>query len=361
MCEVSIYFFIGDLYPGGAERQLVHLCNDLCRRGWQVSIVTLKDGEAYQDDLDPRVTRKVLSTVNPFVVVWRLIKLLQRQRRSVLINFLFHATLLGRVAAQLAGVPCISSYRNISYGSAKRDALVRLTAWLDTATLSNVSGARGPLFPPRSRRELHVIPNMYLGNGAARNDRKLADSREKSAPFHWCFIGRLQPQKNLAALLHAFKELVACHALPMHLSIAGDGSQAEAVSAQIDELGLSSSVSLLGHVVEPERLLQSADALILPSRWEGMPNVLMEAMAAGLPCVATPVGAVTEMLQDGRGILTEGTDPGALAEAMQKSMSLTIEERQEMGRRAQAYIQQECSPEAVIERWEQVLLSVVKE
>ncbi|MDI5920888.1 glycosyltransferase [Halomonas sp. LR5S13] len=356
--SMSIFLFIGDLYPGGAERQLIYLCNGLVKRGWQVTLVTIKGGGAYQDLLDSRVTRCVLGGNSLLTVMWRLTKFLRQGRPSILVNLLFHATLLGRVAASIARVSCVSSYRNISYGSAQRDALVRLTAWLDTSTLSNVAGARGRLFPTRSRRQLHIIPNMYLGKIGAPVEGHLRQlhSEEHTSAFHWCFVGRLQPQKNLSALLHAFKQLSAVQPLPMRLSIAGDGREAEILQAEVEALELIGSVKLLGHISEPDQLFREADALVLPSRWEGMPNVLMEAMAAGTPCVATPVGAVSDMLGHGlRGVVARGTTSDAIAEAMGRLMVMLPAERQSMADSAKRYIVQACDVETVTDQWEALL------
>lgn len=355
---MKVLFLIGGMYPGGAERQLVHLCNKLCGRGWQVKLVTVKRGDAYQDDLDSRVTRITLGSSNPFVLFWRLVRLLRNERSSVLVPFLFHATLLGRVASFFSRTPCISSYRNVSYGSFQRDALIRLTSCLDAVTLSNVAGARGRLFPVNSRRKLYIIPNMYLGKANPHLKLKFesVQSREGRRLFQWCFIGRLQPQKNIVALLYAFKQLSAAVSSPVKLSIAGDGQAANHLKAEVERLGLSGSVVFLGHIDKPEILLQESDALVLPSLWEGMPNVLMEAMSVGTPCVATPVGAVPDMLGYGaRGVLSDDVTPYAISAAMDRLMMMEADKRQAMIASAQQYISQVCDVETVVDQWECIL------
>lgn len=279
-----------------------------------------------------------------------------------MVNFLFHAALLGRIASRMASVPCVTSHRNVSYGRPLRDGLIRLTGGLDRVSATNVAAASTALKPYFGRIQTRVIGNIYDATPGEGADFPLSTpSRDELPVFRWCFIGRLEKQKNLPALLSAFKKIKSSGEQAVLLDIAGSGSEKEALASLIAELELEDNVILHGQLKSTASLLSIADALILPSSWEGMPNVLMEAMAIGLPCVATPVGAVPEMLQEGRGILADGRDPDAIARAMQVAMSLTLPERQEMGRCAKAYIEKECSPEVVINRWEQLLLSVAKE
>ncbi|MCE8038925.1 glycosyltransferase [Halomonas sp. MCCC 1A11062] len=353
---MKIVFFIGDMFQGGAERQIVYLCNGLVAKGHDVTLLTLRRGDAYSSFLSKDVKRHVLDEYSSFGIFFRLVSYLCNNRPDVLVNFLFHATLLGRVAAFFGRVRAVTSHRNTSYSRKSRDFLIRLTEPLDSATLSNVAGADQALRPIFGARSVRVIPNIFLQQSS---DPGTKNTFLKATEFRWCYVGRLEQQKNLPALLEAIKILSLDQSL--HLDVVGGGRLHSELEEHINCLGLEYCVALHGQLDDTHLVLSQADAFVLPSCWEGMPNALMEAMAAGLPCVATPVGAVPDMLRDGRGILAEGTDPGALAEAMRKAMSLTVEERQEMGCRAKAYIEQECSPEAVIERWERVLLSVVKE
>jgi len=359
---VRLVFFIGDMYQGGAERQLVHICNGLSSKGHEVTLLTLRSGDAYCSLLSSSVHREILAFNSSLALLPALLEFLRSYRPDIMVNFLFHAALLGRMASRMTGVPCITSHRNVSYGRPLRDILIRLTGGLDRVAVTNVAAASTALKPYFGRVQSRVIGNTY--DATPSEDAAFLPStpaRDEMPVFRWCFIGRLEKQKNLPALLSAFKKIKSSGEQAVLLDIAGSGSEKEALATLIAELELEDDVTLHGQLKSTAPLLSVADALILPSLWEGMPNVLMEAMASGLPCVATPVGAVPEMLQEGRGILADGRDPDAIARAMQVAMSLTVPERQEMGRHAKAYIEKECSPEVVIDRWEQLLLSVAKE
>ncbi|EWH01631.1 glycosyltransferase [Halomonas sp. BC04] len=358
---MKIVFFVGDMFQGGAERQLVYLCNGLTAKGHDITLLTLRDGEAYSDLLSPKVNRHVLEKGGAFNALFQLTHYLRANRPDVVVNFLFHAALLGRVAACLCRVPSVTSHRNVSYGKNVRNILIRLTERLDDATHANVASADSALSPLLGKRPLHVIPNVFLPIGSVQlSGSNTFSSVNEPATFRWCFVGRLEEQKNLPALLEAFSYLVQSGDQAIHLDIAGSGRLQEELNRKIAELGLGSHVTLHGQLDSTHELLEKADAFVLPSRWEGMPNALMEAMAMRIPCVATPVGAVPEMLGDGRGVIAEGTESEALVAAMQAVMALSQAERQAMGAGAADYIAQKCSLDSVIERWELMLKQAVE-
>ncbi len=132
------------------------------------------------------------------------------------------------------------------------------------------------------------------------------------------FVGRLAPVKGLPILLRALEPLKAAHA-DLHLTVIGDGPGRKALQSQADAAGLSEHVSFVGYRSQSEvaEALVAADMLVLPSFAEGVPVVLMEAMAAGRPVVATHIAGIPELVSDGTsGILVPPGDVAALAEAI---------------------------------------------
>ena len=129
-------------------------------------------------------------------------------------------------------------------------------------------------------------------------------------------IGRFSPQKNHELLLKAFaKVALACREAV--LLLVGDGALRPKIEASINQLGLSDRVLLLGQRSDTPQLLAAADMLVLASDWEGVPRVLLEAMAAGRPAIATRVGGVPEVLRDNiTGYLVPPRDIDSLANAM---------------------------------------------
>jgi glycosyltransferase involved in cell wall biosynthesis len=166
--------------------------------------------------------------------------------------------------------------------------------------------------------------------------------------FLWLAVGRLTPQKDYPTLLEAFLSVPA----PARLAIAGRGPEAHVLQQQAHRLGIASRVIFLGVRHDIAALLAAADGFVLSSAWEGMPNVVMEALAAAVPVVATRVGGVSELVAaDRSGFLVPAQDPGALAEAMRKLMALPIDERRQMGLRGRDHIAAQYSLGSMADRW----------
>lgn len=129
------------------------------------------------------------------------------------------------------------------------------------------------------------------------------------------FVGGLHYRKGADVLIRAVVGLPppACRLL-----VCGEGELADDLRASAAELGLGDCVRFLGYRRDVPALMAAADLFVLPSRWEGCPMVILEAMAAGLPIVATAVGGVPELIRDGQeGLLVPPENPVALAEALQ--------------------------------------------
>jgi glycosyltransferase involved in cell wall biosynthesis len=166
-----------------------------------------------------------------------------------------------------------------------------------------------------------VIPN---GIDLAEADAALAIGRAEArkrlglfpTDFAVAYLGRLHEEKGVEHLVTAFHALLRAHPAS-RLLLAGDGPSRRSLEMAVDTLRLKPFVRFLGTVADPWPLLAGADIFALPSLHEGMPNALLEAMAAGLPSVATAVGAVPEMVADGReAFVVPPGNAGALALAL---------------------------------------------
>lgn len=131
------------------------------------------------------------------------------------------------------------------------------------------------------------------------------------------FLGRLEEAKGLSTLLDAFSIVRARHP-QVRLLLGGEGDRTQ-YDAQVGQLGLSDAVQFLGWVGSEKKrgLMEQSAAFVLPSRYEGLPMGVLEAMSHGVPCIATPVGGVPDIIQDGvNGILVAVGDSASLASAM---------------------------------------------
>jgi glycosyltransferase involved in cell wall biosynthesis len=133
-------------------------------------------------------------------------------------------------------------------------------------------------------------------------------------------VANFRPEKNHPLLIQAAVEVVRTRADALFL-LAGDGPLQEHVTREIERCGLDGHVRVLGRVRQASRLVAAADLLVLSSHYEGLPVVVMEALAAGVPVVSTEVGGIPELISSGwNGILTEPESPDALAAGVLKAM-----------------------------------------
>jgi glycosyltransferase involved in cell wall biosynthesis len=223
-----------------------------------------------------------------------------------------YANVFALPAAALAGVPLrVGSRRELNPDKSRGQiALQRQAYRCAHGIVANSSAARAHLERegvPGDR--IHVIPNGV--------------SVERFAPLAVVrpvrtiiTVANLRREKAHEVLLHAAAQLAPTHP-DLRFVIAGDGPRAAALRNLVSTLGLASQVEFLGHVEDVPGLLRGADAFVLPSLSEAFPNAAIEAMAAGLPVVASAVGGLLDLIDDGRtGILAPAGDVSAFAAAI---------------------------------------------
>jgi glycosyltransferase involved in cell wall biosynthesis len=176
--------------------------------------------------------------------------------------------------------------------------------------------------------------------------------------FLWLAIGRQEPQKDYPNLLDAFGRIVSPET---HLLIVGKRTMQEELAALVEQKELQEQVTFLGLRRDIPALLAAADALVLASAWEGLPNVVMEALAAAVPVVATAVGGVPELVVEGEsGYLVPPRNPQALASAMVRLMGHSNEERVRMGEAGRGHILSGFEISVVMVVWEDMMHGLLK-
>ena len=228
----------------------------------------------------------------------RLSSLLALNRPDVVQTFLFHANVLGAWAARRAGVRHVLSGIRVAERRTWHRWLARLTdRWVDrhvcvSQAVADFSAAVTGLAP----QKLLVIPN---GVDIARFQRaEIADLAEHGVPVGravFACVGRLDRQKGIDWLLDLMPQVFARQATH-DLLVVGDGPQRAALRRRTAALGIAHRVHFAGFQQNIPGILAACDCLVLPSRWEGMPNILLEAMAAGRPVLATAAEGVDEIL-----------------------------------------------------------------
>ncbi len=345
---------------GGADRQILYLAQALLARGYEVRLVSMTPlaemGRQAAAEGLPITSLDMERGKADWASFQRFVGLLREWKPDVLTSFMYHANLLGRLAGKWAGVPLIiTSIRSERNGGAVRDWLMRLTNWMDHYCTTNSQQVADALMArrllPRSKSGViaNGVDSVTLTAPAAERARIRRELGVEDGEFLWLAVGRLLPQKDYPALLHAFQQAGSSRS---RLAIAGRGPLLDDLQQLSRHLGIAGRVMFLGVRNDIPVLLAGADGFVLSSAWEGMPNVVMEALAAGTPVVATRVGGVPELVEQGSsGFMAPPEDPAALADAMRQLMSLPAERRKEMGRQGRDHISARYGLGVMAERW----------
>ena len=343
----SIAFCITELDRGGAERALSQLVLGLNRDEWLPRVYCLGPRGHFADVIEAGGVAVecfggtgVLSL--PRVLV-RLTLALRRARPAVLQTFLFHANIVGRIAGRLARVPRIVS--GIRVADRRSRWYGRIDRWTNGLVDHNVCVSQGVADFSISEtglapRKLSVIPNgvdYELFHSASPADLTVLGIPQSSPVI--ITVGRLEEQKGIDLLLIAASLVLRDHR-DCHFLIVGDGCDRAALQSQATQFGIANSVHFVGSRADVPNLLAASTMFVLPSRWEGMSNALLEAMVAGLPVVATAVEGSSELVRSGEtGLLVPVGRSEELAAAIRSTLGDAGRAR-EMAAAAQALVKQ---------------------
>jgi glycosyltransferase involved in cell wall biosynthesis len=296
--------------------------------------------------------------------VFRLASIVRRERPAILHTHMVHSNLLGRVARLFARVPAvISTAHSINEGGRWRELAYRLTDPLAdlTTIVSNAAAARYIRVGAVPARKLKILSNgVRLETfkqcvGARLNSRNALGLDDE---FVWLAVGRLDTPKDYPNLLTAFSRLREQRHV---LLVAGEGHLRQSLERLTAELGLSEKVRFLGIRKDVPQLMAAADAYVMSSAWEGLPMVLLEAAASGLPIVTTAVGGTDEVVHEGMsGFLATAKNSEALADAMQRMEQLPSESRLTMGAAGRDHVTKHYSLSAVVDQWEEIYHSLLQ-
>jgi glycosyltransferase involved in cell wall biosynthesis len=362
MNEKSIIFVINTLTHGGAEIQVSRLARGLHRRGWKVAVVSMVRPDALEEELISAGIEVYCLQMRPGIpnpiAILKLARFIRARRPQVVHSHIVHANLLARVTRLLAKMPVlVCTAHSFKEGGTLHSWGYRLTDRLSDLT-TNVSQAAVDEYVRRGLARasgIRFMPNGIDVSHFRRDPLQRARLREElNLPdrFVWLIVARLEPDKNHANLFRAFKSVLNHPANPMLLVVGGGRLDSE-LHKLVEQMHLQERVRFLGLRDDVSALINASDAQVLSSLMEGMPLVLQEASAVGLPVVATNVGGNAEVVLDGNsGFIVPSEDSPALAAAMQKVMSMTPAEREEMGRAGRHHVETSYEIERVLDRWE---------
>jgi len=363
--RVRLLYVVGNFVAGGAERHLLEMWRRLDRTRFDVQIACFGREGQFLPDVDALglpvhdlgVGRRIYGPKGLRAFL-RLLARIWSFRPHVIHGYLFGPNLFAALAGRLSGVPVVVvAKRNVdAFETPRQVAVQRISHRLAThvtAVSEAVAKTVEALGVPRAR--ITVIEN---GVDVSRFEGVVPERAAlgiNGGPVIGS-VGCLALRKDYGTLLAALAELRR-RGRPFRAVLVGDGPERAALEARAGELGLDDVVRFLGERPDVERLLLGMDVFVLSSREEGIPNALLEAMAAGRPSVVTDVGGNREVLADGdTGWIVPPAAPVPLADALDEALSHPDEARRR-GRRARQVTVEQRSIETMVRRHEAFYLS----
>ncbi|MEZ6130691.1 MAG: glycosyltransferase [Planctomycetaceae bacterium] len=318
---LSVTMCITELDVGGAEKAFVRIALGLQNLGWDVRVVSLRDSGVLSDELAAAGISVTALGCGGFFdgrTFFRLRHELRINPSRILLCFLYQANVYGRLAARFGGGPVVISGIRVAD---RRKLVVWSDRWTRCWSAHYVAVSQQVAQTHAALCGIPADKICWIPNGV---DIPLSSELLAAAerpPLRLLFVGRMTQQKDPLTLLQAFQRLPEPLRHRTTLDYVGEGPLAATLEAEIERSGLSSQVRLLRQRSDVPDLMRASTVLVLPSRWEGLPNVILEAMANQLPVIATDVDGIRELIRPAQsGWLVPAGNPSALAVAITQAL-----------------------------------------
>jgi glycosyltransferase involved in cell wall biosynthesis len=349
----KILFYINTIDYGGAERVLVNLANEFSTRDYEVILVTsYYEREEYK--LNKKVKRLSLEDKEKnqsfikrnFTRTIKLRNLCKIEKPDIVISFMAESNFRAIIATSFLGIKNLISIRNDpskEYPNILYRLIAKVLYSLASGCVFQTEDAK-KWFPKRIQRKSKIILNHV--------DEKFYQVDFKGERRNIVTVGRLESQKNHKLLIEAFAKIV--NDFPNeNLIIYGDGSQRKSLSELTKAFGIEEKVTFMGTCKDIQEKIKDAKLFVLSSNYEGLPNVVMEAMTLGIPVIATdcPCGGPRMLIHnDKNGILVKVNNIQEMANAMRKVLSNSTFANS-LSYNAKI-VAKEFEPSKVFEQWE---------
>lgn len=347
--------FLTRFEPGGTERQMIELIRRLDRERFIVHVACFDTSGAWFAKVKPAARSVAAFPIQGFARLHTLRRLVQfarwcRREGIVVVQTCdLYANVFGLIGAALAGVPVrIGSRRELNPDKTSGQIrLQRLAYRCATRIVANSEAAVAALEADGLRRAaIAVIPN---GLDAAAYTPREQRRRLRTA----ITVANLRVEKGHETLFAAAAAIARSHP-DVSFQVVGDGPRRAQLEALVHSQGLANRVEFLGHREDVPALLHAADLYVLPSRSEAFPNGALEAMAAGLPVIASAVGGLRHLIDHGRnGLLVPPADPQALTAAIESLVADPVRAHR-LGAAARADVVARYSFDRMVHAFEQL-------
>ncbi len=346
---MRVAHLIDSLHWGGAEKWIASFTEVAGLRGLDVTVISLQAfiaSSPYRTQLEAFGAKvealSITRLYNPAAMP-ALTRVFRSGGFDVIQTHLSHANVLGTLAGRLVGVPVVATLHSTHLDtrghyrmrSAIEQVALRYGAHQIIAVGNGVAEAH------RARlgsKEINIVPNAVKpGSALSDSERRSLRAELAGTPNRTILIavGRMVLLKGYAELLAAFAQARRDHP-EVFLLIVGDGSLRGDLEAQASALGITNDMRFLGLRTDVPRLLAASDIFVNNSYWEGLSMSMLEAMAAGLPIIATNVGEAPFLLADGRGFLIPPRNVNALTTELRNALNESSI-RKEAGNTARAF------------------------
>ncbi len=360
---IKVCYIIGQLGKGGAERQLYELVKGINREMFEPVVISLSQGGHWGREiqkLNIQVIELQRRKNREFTRLFKLIKILKVIKPDIVHTYMFSANSYGRVAAFIVRVPFIIASERTpgEIGKDKnkyRIYIDKLLASFTHGIICNSHKASDSLVKRYSfnAKKVFTVHNgfnvaNFLKNNSFNSQKKLAKKVVGT-------VGRLYPQKNHRLFLDMAKiVLERSEDESIKFVIVGKGELRDELERYSQSLGIENNVMFMGERNDIPDLLQNMDIFVMTSLYEGMSNAIMEAMAAGLPVVATDAGGNSELVIDGEtGFLCPSNDAKVLAGRVARLIN-DGKEAKRMGENGRKRILNEFGIEKMIKETENI-------
>jgi len=356
--KIHILYTIPNFDTAGSGKVVYDLVSQLDAKRFKVSIVCNHDRGLFFKEVEAlglpvhiipftsslRPYYNLLYRVQPFK------KFLKKQKVDLVHSWHYSSDWSEALACQLARVPFVYTKKAMGWGNIHWKIRSYLSAFIVT-----VNTQMQYFFPNKKAQELipFGLDTSYYYNEQFKNTKN-------TSSFKLITVANLVAVKNIEMLLHAVH---AIKHLPIHLDIVGDmrNDYVKKLQRLVNNLQLDKQVSFLGKHLDVRHLLIQADLYVIPSKKEGMPMALVEAMAMQLPVLGSNIPGIAYVLQDFPELLFSLADVNSLAAKIERIYNMPKAEQQELGASLRNYCVKHFSIETFIKRHEDLYLKLVKQ
>ena len=359
--KVNILYLLTSFSIGGAEKVVARTVRKLSPAKYNITVAALKKGSGR---LISELEASNVSAIDlgmrfkyDITVIWKLYSLLKRERIDLIYAYLFHPIFLSRIIGRIAKIPIILSSERVTSDAENllRLKLNKLTCKYSdkiTTVSQTVYKSYKVIGIPESK-----LLTIYNGIEVDRFICKAFQRRTNNSYIIGC-TGRLHSKNGYKYLIEAANIL---RNFNLRYRFIGDGEEMIALKQQVAKMKLDNRIEFLGYRSDIPEQLTTLDIYVQPSIYEGMPNSVLEAMASGLPVIATNVGGTPEVVIDNQtGFLIPPKDPSAIAEKIMYIIEHPNLVKQ-IGQNARAYIEKTFSVDSMVKKTDDLFETAIRE